>query len=254
MWLDVFNEMRKKSGMSLDEISIKSGIPKGTLSKITAGITKAPPLETMRKLVYSMGYTLDDLDRGLEVSNNFSAAEKVHIKKYRLLDPYGKEAVDGVLDVESRRCEEERQKQAAILRKQREEMEAAEDIATEAIEMLVYANPAAAGTPLYAESDYERLEFPADEVPRGADFGIRISGRSMEPTVEDGAIAWVRKTLEMPNGTVGVFMLNDSAVCKRYFKEPEGTVRLESDNPKFDPVPVTEFDVFVPVGEVVGTV
>lgn len=27
------------------------------------------------------------------------------VKKYRLLDPYGKEAVDGVLDVESRRCE-----------------------------------------------------------------------------------------------------------------------------------------------------
>ena len=62
MWLDKFNEMRKKSGMSLDEISAKSGVPKGTLSKITAGITKAPPLETMRKLVYSMGYTLDDLD------------------------------------------------------------------------------------------------------------------------------------------------------------------------------------------------
>lgn len=62
MWLEKFNEMRKNSGMSLDEISAKSGIPKGTLSKITAGITKAPPLETMRKLVYSMGYTLDDLD------------------------------------------------------------------------------------------------------------------------------------------------------------------------------------------------
>lgn len=61
MWLDAFNEMRKKSGMTLDEISAKSGVPKGTLSKISAGITKAPPLETMRNLVYSMGYTLDDL-------------------------------------------------------------------------------------------------------------------------------------------------------------------------------------------------
>ena len=42
MWLDSFNEMRKKSGMSLDELSEKSGVPKGTLSKITSGITKAP--------------------------------------------------------------------------------------------------------------------------------------------------------------------------------------------------------------------
>lgn len=33
MWLDVFNEMRKSSGMSLDELSEKSGVPKGTLAK-----------------------------------------------------------------------------------------------------------------------------------------------------------------------------------------------------------------------------
>ncbi len=258
MWLDVFNEMRKKSGMSLDEISIKSGIPKGTLSKITAGITKAPPLETMRKLVYSMGYTLDDLDRGLEVSDNFSAAEKAHIKKYRLLDPYGKEAVDGVLDVESRRCEAARKEQmeqaSEALRKSREQAEAAEEITLDVAEMLVYVNPAAAGTPLYAESDFERLTFPADKVPRGTDFGIRISGKSMEPTVMDGSIAWVRKRLDMPNGTVGIFMLNDSAVCKRFFKEPDGTVRLESDNPGFGPATVAEFDTLVTVGEVIGTV
>jgi len=104
MWLDTFNEMRKNSKMSLDEISLKSGVPKSTLAKITSGITKAPPLETMRKLVYSMGYTLDDLDKGLAVSENFSKEEKEHIKKYRSLDEHGKEAVDAILDVEWRRC------------------------------------------------------------------------------------------------------------------------------------------------------
>lgn len=62
MWLDAFNRMRKESGMSLDELSEKSGVPKGTLSKITSGITKSPSLETMRTLVYAMGYTLSDLD------------------------------------------------------------------------------------------------------------------------------------------------------------------------------------------------
>lgn len=254
MWLDTFNEMRKKSGMSLDEISEKSGVPKGTLAKITSGITKAPALETMKSLVYAMGYTLKDLDDGLEESDGFSAEEKAHIKKYRLLDPYGKEAVDGVLDVESRRCEEERQKQIAILREQWEQMDAAEEIAPDASEMLVYINPAAAGTPLYAESDFERLTFPTDKVPRGADFGIRISGRSMEPTVMDGSIAWVRKRQKIPNEAVGIFMLNDAAVCKRFFKEDDGSIRLKSDNPNFPDVPVTEFDNFVLVGEVVGTV
>lgn len=104
MWLDTFNEMRKKSGMSLDEICEKSGVPKGTLAKISSGITKAPSLETMKSLVYAMGYTLKDLDEGLEVSEHFSKDEKDHIKKYRSLDPYGKEAVDSILDIEHRRC------------------------------------------------------------------------------------------------------------------------------------------------------
>lgn len=75
MWLDAFTEMRKRSGMSIDEISAKSGVPKGTLSKISAGITKAPPLETMRKLVYAMGYTLDDLDENLCTKKSPNTAE-----------------------------------------------------------------------------------------------------------------------------------------------------------------------------------
>lgn len=82
--------MRKESEMSLDEISAKSVIPKGTLAKITSGITKAPPLETMRKLVYSMGYTLDDLDRGLKKSDHFSKEEKDHIKNTASFPQVGK--------------------------------------------------------------------------------------------------------------------------------------------------------------------
>ena len=70
MWLDAFNDMRRRSGLSLDELSEKSGVPKGTLAKITSGVTKAPALETIRSLVYAMGYTLNDLD------NNENAPEK----------------------------------------------------------------------------------------------------------------------------------------------------------------------------------
>lgn len=86
MWLDTFNQMRKDSGMSLDEFCAKSGVPKGTLTKITSGVTKAPALETMRSLVYAMGYTLDDLSEGLKVGEEFNKVEKAHIQKYRLLD------------------------------------------------------------------------------------------------------------------------------------------------------------------------
>ena len=240
MWLDTFNQMRKDSRMSLDELCAKSGVPKGTLTKITSGVTKAPALETIRSLVYAMGYTLDDLEQGLNTSGTFSKAEREHIKKYRTLDKRGKDAVDSVLELEYRWCEEARSTPAPKTPRM--------------VEKLIYVNPAAAGTPLYAESDFERMEFPEDDVPAGADFGIRISGRSMEPDISDGDIVWVHKTADFEDGEVGVFMLNDSSTCKRYFKNADGTVRLESDNPEFGPVPLSEFDSFVPVGRVVGKV
>lgn len=246
------------------------GVPNSTLNSVfKRGISNAG-ISTMIKVFDALDLDVESIQTGtLEKKQScikshcqtietklgeLSVEEQTHIKKYRLLDPYGKEAVDGVLDVESRRCQEERDKQAAILREQREQSEAAEEIAPDASEMLVYINPAAAGTTLYAESDFERLTFPADKVPRGADFGIRISGRSMEPTVMDGSIAWVRKRQEIPNEAVGIFMLNDAAVCKRFFKKDNGSVQLKSDNPDFPDVPVTEFDNFVLVGEVIGTV
>lgn len=95
MWLTKFNEMRKESGMNLDELSEKSGVPKGTLSKITSGITKNPSLETMRDLVYAMGYTLNDLDSDSLKSSDGISDEKsqVHplVKIYNSLNLEGQE-------------------------------------------------------------------------------------------------------------------------------------------------------------------
>ena len=65
-WLDKLNQMKKKSGMTTDEISEKSKVPKGTLNKIFAGQTKDPQLGTIIAVVHCMGYTLDDLDDGSE--------------------------------------------------------------------------------------------------------------------------------------------------------------------------------------------
>lgn len=54
--------MRKASGLTLDELSARSGVPVSTLKKISAGITKKPSIETIKSIVHAMGFTLDDLD------------------------------------------------------------------------------------------------------------------------------------------------------------------------------------------------
>ena len=124
------------------------------------------------------------------------------------------------------------------------------------IDKVVYDYPAAAGQPLYATDEFERIDFPIDSVPIDADFGVRISGRSMEPGIMDGDIVWVYETQTLTDGEVGVFMIDeDEAVCKRVKLKPHGKIdRLASDNedePDIYPKDI-DFEIKV-VGKVVGT-
>jgi repressor LexA len=118
-------------------------------------------------------------------------------------------------------------------------------------EMIVFDYPAAAGLPLYAESDFERVEFPEGEVPAGADFGIRISGDSMRPTIEDGCVVWVHKQTDIRDGEIGIFTLADSAVCKRARLNGRGGItQLESDNPAYAPITGSDLEDLRVVGKV----
>lgn len=123
---------RRQAGMTIDELVEKSGVAKGTLNKIIGGVTKAPTLDNMKAIARALGKRLSDFDDEPQPADYFSTSEQAHIKKYRILDPYGKEAVDSVLDVESRRCKAEQQVKAIALRESREQAEAATDYAAEA--------------------------------------------------------------------------------------------------------------------------
>lgn len=86
IWLKSFNAMRKTSGLSLDILSAKSGVPRGTVSKISAGITRSPALDTMKSLVYAMGYSLDDLYREKETPPDLETQDQEELLKNELFD------------------------------------------------------------------------------------------------------------------------------------------------------------------------
>lgn len=113
MGLEKINDMRKHIGMSIDELSEKSGVPKGTLSKITAGITKNPSIDTVKAIVHTMGFTLDDLDDfpRSKSGNDLSTENMELIKKYSNLDAHGKKIVDFVLNEESERSKANQKKE-----------------------------------------------------------------------------------------------------------------------------------------------
>ncbi len=62
MGLDKIAELKKKMGLTNEELSSLSGVPKGTLDKILSGVTKDPKLETLKAIARVLECTLDDFD------------------------------------------------------------------------------------------------------------------------------------------------------------------------------------------------
>ena len=65
--------------MSIDELVTKSGIPKGTLSKITAGISTNPTLSTVEAICLALECSLNEAVGYVE-RNQITSQEKMYIK------------------------------------------------------------------------------------------------------------------------------------------------------------------------------
>lgn len=134
-------------------------------------------------------------------------------------------------------------------------------------EMPVSMLKVSAGTGAFLEEDsFERLRFPEAEVPAGADFGVRISGDSMEPVYQDGQIAWVRQCRSLRPGETGVFMYNGEGYIKVYrermpeeqdaFLDSQGVLRMQpvlvSYNQAYAPILISPELNFQIVGRVLN--
>lgn len=74
---------------------------------------------------------------------------------------------------------------------------------------------------LLDEGSFETVSFPESEVPDRAEFGVRVSGNSMEPVYHDGQIVWVERCEELNSGEVGVVIYDGEGYIKLYEeKEP----------------------------------
>lgn len=100
----LISQKRKQAGLTIDELSIRSGVPKGTLNKILNGITRDPQLETVKALARALGCTLEDFD-DTPRPRALTQPEFDLIQKYRRLDSSSRRLVDLVIDQELRRGE-----------------------------------------------------------------------------------------------------------------------------------------------------
>ena len=111
--------------------------------------------------------------------------------------------------------------------------------------------PASAGTGSFLDDDHFMEIEVGSEVPETADFGIRISGDSMEPRFVNGQIVWVRRQEDLANGETGIFFLNGNAYCK-ILRDNENGLFLISLNDKYIPIPICENDTFKIFGKIIG--
>lgn len=101
MWLENLNKLKKNSGMTIEQIALSSGVPKGTLNKLFAGQTKDPQLSTVSAVVHCMGYTLDDLsDDTVSGKAHLTPQQSALLSSFDQLNEEGQQkAVDYVDDL-----------------------------------------------------------------------------------------------------------------------------------------------------------
>lgn len=112
-----------------------------------------------------------------------------------------------------------------------------------------YDQPASAGTGQYLNDvQVEQIELPVDV---DADFVVPIYGDSMEPEYHSGDYVFVKLSVDLSSGDIGVFELYGDAYIKELIIDDSGAY-LHSLNNKYDDILVDADSDFRIIGEVVG--
>lgn len=219
-------EKREELGLKQNELGKLLGVTGSAIGNYENGIS-SPKADILYRvfdvLKCDANFLFQDEMAALHEANATPHEMEHLVKKYRLLDPYGKEAVDNILDIEHRRCTE--LTQAAPTQEPAE---------------IIYAVPgyalpmsAGLGEPAGQEppEDFSLRKAP----PRGTSYIARVHGHSMEPSFYDGELVFVHATEEIPVGQIGVFFMDGQQWVKEL-----GNRELISHNSRYDPRPMTE--------------
>lgn len=108
----------------------------------------------------------------------------------------------------------------------------------------------AAGEPLLAQENItDYFPIPVDMLPNDQIFMLVVKGDSMiNAGIFSGDKVIVRQTNTARNGDMVVALIEDGATVKTFYKE-NGHIRLQPENPDYDPIIVNDCTI---LGEVIG--
>lgn len=230
-------KLLKEKKKTKAELAKAAGIPYTTLDSMLKRDSETTRLATIYKIAEYLDVTVEELVFDKTVSelkaDSFTEDERSLISDFRRIDERGKNAVLASLRHEVNVAERMKNAVTAIGFKR---------------SLPVYNAPAAAGEALPIIAD-DHVMVETDDAPNEATFGIRISGDSMEPYIQDGSIVWVKRQENINVGEIGIFILNGESLCKKY-EYSDGLYTLVSINKKYRPIEILESDDLRVVGRV----
>lgn len=232
-------ERMERMHLSKAQLAKAADIPYTTLDSMLKRDSDQKRMLSMFRIAEILGTTVEELlftDGDERGAHALSKTERALLDQFRALDERGKNTVLALVAHEAQEAGDEPVAypfDPASLRR-----------------IKVYDMPAAAGEPLpLFNEDYRILLAP--DAPQDADFGIRISGDSMEPRIADGSIVWVRQQERVEEGEIGIFLLNSEALCK-HLRYTENGCELHSINRRYSPIRILEEDDLRVIGKVLN--
>ncbi len=201
---DKLARLKARRGLTTDALSLKSGVPKGTINKVLNGETRNPTIATLKALAQALECPLEWLSG--EGSAAVPPPKPGDIPGVRRLGdaPDAPHWFDSLLPVLTRR--------------------------------VPLLGTIAAGAPIYAEQE---LAVADCEAGLHCDFALRVKGDSMVGArIHDGDIVFIRRQDDVADGQIAAVVIDDEATLKRVYHVKNG-LQLLSENPKYPPMMFT---------------
>ncbi|MDN5022742.1 MULTISPECIES: XRE family transcriptional regulator [unclassified Streptococcus] len=228
-------EFRDQRGLTQKELADLIEMGNTTIANYEKGF-RTPKKNTLFKIANALNVTIDDLFPILKQSDNSIIESVEEILSQLDPEPYQR----NVLTYAEGQLEEQKQAKKRLAE--------VHDIVVEYIAYNYYDQPVSAGTGQYLnEVQIEKTQLP---VKVDADFVCPIYGDSMEPDYKSGDYVFVKLTVELPSGTVGVFDYEGEAYIKQLIIEKDKAY-LRSFNKKYKDIPINSGSDFRIIGKVV---
>lgn len=201
--MKMLKALRKEHGLTLKELGRRVGCAETTMSQYENG-KRSPDFETTLRIAEEFHVSVDYLLRGDDQAPSPKAISIA--ARYEKAPPKIQQAVEAVLDIV-------------------EESKAAEVIPIPVARLVpCYNSAAGTGDP---EPDMPPSAVETDD-PR-AEWGVHISGNSMEPLLPDGSIVFGMNR-KPKDGEVGAFRVDGLFTVKQVCTDSEGNTYLFATN------------------------